>query len=250
MDDGTLPLMEGALQLEAGGNRNGVEYDGAVLQAFFYHDKDWFDHGTRSHVVAYDPQSHRQTRVIDIACPGLSIATRDEKGQTYFSSWGYLPTRALYKLGPPPCIARVKADLPLDEAFTSDLTALTGGRYSSNIRYIGGGKAIGNVLHHELLGADFAAPYDPDVDEKIGSTGPHWRLWLFDFDRNRATPIEGIELGIGSGAQFAVLDGRTFIFVPFEEWAKTRVYELDVAAGTAAFRFETIGDIFKWIRVR
>jgi hypothetical protein len=250
MDDGTLPLTEGALQLEAGGNRNGVRYEGSVLQAFFYHDKDWFDHGTRSHVVAYDPRTHRQQKVIDIPCPGLSIATRDEKGQTYFSSWGYLPTRVLYKLGPAPCLARVKADLTLDEAFTSDLTALTGGRYSSNIRYIGGGKAIGNVLHHELLGADFAAAYDPAVDEKIGATGPHWKLWLFDLDKGEAKPIEGVDVDIGSGAQFTVLEGRTFVFLPFDDWARTKVYELDAANGKATARFETVGDIFKWIRVR
>jgi hypothetical protein len=250
MDDSTLPLQKGELLLEAGGNRNGVRYDGAVLQAFFYHDKDWFDHGTQSHIVAYDPHTHRQQQVIDVPCPGLSIATRDEQGQTYFSSWDYLPTRALYGLGAPPCVARVKADLTLDQTFTTDLTALTGGRYGSNLRYVGGGKAIGNVLHHELLGASFTSPYDPAVHEKIGDTGPHWRLWLFDFSRGEARPIEGIDVDIGSGAQFAVLEGRTFVFLPFDRWARTKVYELDLATGKATTRFETPGDIFKWIRVR
>jgi hypothetical protein len=249
MEDTSLALEVGGLQLEAGGNRNSVRYDGLVLQAFFYHDKDWFDHGTRSHIVGYDPKTHKESKVIDAPCAGLSIATRDEQGNTYFSTWGYLPTRALYRLGPPPCVVRIKADITLDPTFTTDLTNLTGGRYTNNFRYIGNGKAIANVLHHELLGVSFAGQYDPAIEEKIGQTGPHWRLWLFDVVKSEARPIDGIDVAIGSGAQFTVLDGRTFIFLPFEDWGKTKVFELD-AAGRAQAKFETVGDIFKWIKVR
>jgi hypothetical protein len=248
MDDTTLTLMRDGLQLEAGGNRNSVRYRGPVLQAFFYHDKDWIQHGTRSHVVSYDPTTHKEASVIDLPCPGLSIATQDEGGNTYFSTWGYLPALALYKQGPPPCVARLKPDRTIDAAFTTDFSQLTGGRYLNNWRYIGNGKAIANVLHHELLNANFAT-YDPAVVDKIWETGPHWRLWMFDLVKSTAQPVEGIGVAIGSGAQFAVLEGRTFVFLPFDQWAKTKVYELD-GAGNATAKFEVTGDVFKWIKVR
>ena len=52
-----------------------------------------------------------------------------------------------------------------------------------------------------------------------------------------------------SGAQFAVLDGRTFVFVPYDNWGRTKGYELD-EDGTATEHFDTVGDVFKWVRVR
>jgi hypothetical protein len=249
LDDTSLALERDGLRLEAGGNRNSARFDGPVLQALFYHDKDWVDFGKLSHVVAYDTRTHKEMKVIDIPCPGMSLATRDEQGNTYYGTWGYVPARALYKTVSAPCVARIKPDLTLDAAFTTDLTQLTGGRIQNNFRYIGGGKAIANVLHHEALGVDLTAPFDPAVQEKIWETGPHWRLWMFDLPKNEAHMVEGIDVAIGSGAQFAVLDGRTFVFLPYDEWARTKVYELD-SAGKATARFETAGDVFKWVRVR
>jgi hypothetical protein len=249
LDDTSLALERDGLRLEAGGNRNSARFEGPVLQGLFYHDKDWEDFGQLSHVVAYDPQTHKEMKVIDLPCPGLSLATRDERGNTYYGTWGYLPARALYKTVPAPCIARIRPDLTLDEAFTTDLTHLTGGRIQNNFRYIGGGKAIANVLHHELLGIDFSGAYDPAVVDKISESGPHWKLWMFDLDRGSARVVEGIDVAIGSGAQFAVHDRRTFVFLPYDQWSRTRVYELD-AAGQATARFETPGDVFKWVRVR
>lgn len=248
-EDSSLVFEQDGLMLEAGGNRNAVHYDGPVLQAFFYHDEDWFRHGTESLVVSYDPQTHEERDVIHVPCPGLSIATQDEAGYTYFSTWGYLGLLALYGEGPAPCVARLTPDLQLDEDWTTDLTEYTDGRYVNNFRYIGNGKAIGNVLHHEELDADFDGPYQPDVGDSVWDSGPQWRFWLFDLEAKTAHPVDGIEVAIGSGAQFAVLDGRTFVFLPFDEWSRTMVYEID-DDGTAHERFETIGDVFKWVRVR
>jgi len=126
---------------------------------------------------------------------------------------------------------------------------VTDGHYVNNFRYIGKGKAIGNVLIHEELDADFSKPFDPDVDAEVWKSGKHWRFWMFDVEKHAAWPVEGIEEEIGSGAQFAVLDGRTFVFLPFDEWSKSAVYEID-DEGKAKRRFEVTGDVFKWIRVR
>lgn len=242
-------LMQGQLQLGSGGNRNAIAFKGPVLQPFAYHDEDYFERGDKSFVAVYDPKTHEETKVIELPCAGAEMTTQDEEGNTYFGTWGYLPLQKLYGKGPAPCVARVTRDLELDTAFTTDLTDQTDGLYVNNFRYIGKGKAIGNVLDHKQLKADFSKPYDPDVEEAAWKSGPHWSFWMFDIEADKAWPVEGIEEEVGSGAQFAVLDGRTFVFLPRDEWSRTVVYELD-REGKASKRFEVSGDVFKWIRVR
>ena len=105
------------------------------------------------------------------------------------------------------------------------------------------------MLHHELIEADWKGGYDADVDDAIGESGPHWRFWLFDLDKWEAKPVEGIDVDLSSGAQFAVLDGRTFVFLPYDDWSRTKIYELD-KNGRAKEHADTAGDVFKWIRVR
>lgn len=242
-------LKTGNLELGPGGNRNGIRFEGPVLQPFFYHNMDWTDYGAESHVAVYDPETHKESKIIELPCAGLSMTTQDEQGNVYIGPWSYIGLRKLYGIGPAPCVARINADLTLDEAFTTDFTDLTDGLYVNNFRYIGKGKAIGNVLDHNMLNADFSKDFDPDVEEAAWKSGAHWSFWIFDLEANKAWPVEGIENDIGSGAQFAVLDGRTFVFLPYDDWSKTAVYELD-SEGQAEKRFEVDGDVFKWVRVR
>jgi hypothetical protein len=242
-------LKKGNLELGSGGNRNGIRFKGPVMQPFGYVDKDYLDYGTESYAAVYDEETHKEAKVIELPCAGAAMTTQDEDGNVYFGTWSYLGLRKLYDIGPAPCVARVKADLTLDEGFTTDFTDLTGGLYVNNFRYIGKGRAIGNVLDHNMLNADFEKEFDPDVDEAAWKSGKHWSFWIFDLKANKAWPVEGIENDVGSGAQFAVLDGRTFVFLPFDDWSKTAVYELD-ADGKAEKRFEVEGDVFKWVRVR
>jgi hypothetical protein len=248
-EESSLELERDGLRLEAGGNRDGVRYDDAVLQALFYHDDDWFEFGTASHIAVYDPETHEEERVIEAPCAGLAIATRDEAGYIYFSTWDYMPTRALFGDGPAPCVVRVGPDLALDEAWTTDLTEWTDGRLAVNFRHVGDGKAIANVLHHEELDGDLEGEYDPAVEEQVWLPGPHWRLWLFDLEQGQGQPVDGIDVDIGSGAQVASLDGRVFVFLPYDSWARTAAYEL-AGDGTATKLFDTAGDVFKWIKVR
>lgn len=246
----TIVEDERTLDVVEGGNRNGVRYDGPVMQAFFYVDDDWFFHGSWSAIAVYDETTHAEIDIIEAPCPGLSIATRDEHDRTYFSAWGYAPTLALYGIGPEPCVVRVTSDRRLDTDFTTDFTSWTDGRYVNNFRYVGGGFAIANVLHHEALtGADWEGPYDPAIVDLIWESGPHWRLWIFDMENEEAHLVEGIDVDISSGAQFAVLEGRTFVFLPYDDWNRTKVYEID-DEGVATERYDTPGDVFKWIRVR
>lgn len=248
-EDSDVPLEKGGLRAESGGNRNSVRFEGPVQQPFFYTDEDFFDFAQESVVAIYDEETHEEREIVTLPCPGLSMASQDEEGYTYYGTWDFQGTRALFGEGPKPCIARLKPDLTLDEGWTTDLTDLTDGRQVNNFRYIGKGRAIGNVLHHELLEADWNGGYDPDLAETIDAGGEFWKLWLFDLEAHEASPIAGTEEDLSSGAQFAVLDGRTFIFVPYDEWSHTKIYELD-DEGSAVERGDVLGDVFKWIRVR
>lgn len=246
LDDTTLESVEPRLTLEAGGNRNGVHYDAAVMQAFHYHDDEWYDYGSRSHIVVYDEHTFEETRVLDIPCPGLSLATRDEAGNTYFASWD-MPVTSLLGETRATCVAKVDPKGELLDSF--DLREWTDGRAVNNFRYVGGGRAFANVLHHEELGAETPEELDSNGIDALGASGPHWKLWLFDLEQRAGEPVAGIDVALGSGAQFAVLDGRTFVFVPYDDWGRTKGYELD-ADGTATEHFDTVGDVFKWVRVR
>jgi hypothetical protein len=155
---------------------------------------------------------------------------------------------ASYKgTAPAPCIARVGADFKLAE--TIDPTTMTGGRFINNFRYVGNGKAFANVLHHEALGVTSPGMLTDAQLADLWMGGPHWKLWLFDMATKTGKPVDGIDVEIASGAQLSVLDGRTFLFVPYDDWGRTKAYELD-ADGKATLRFDTVGDVFKWVRVR
>ncbi len=246
LDDTSLSSAEPGMTLEAGGNRNSVRYDDAVMQAFFYHDDDWYDYGARSHLVVYDQGTFAEDRVLDVDCPGLSIATRDEDGSTYFSNWG-LPGTSITGEAPATCVARVAADKETVELI--DLRDWTDGRLASNFRYVGGGRAFANVLHHEVFGVESPEELGDDVIENVWASGPHWQLWLFDVEQGTGTQVNGIDVAIADGAQFAVLDGRSFVFLPYNDWGRTKGYEL-LPDGTAVEQFDTVGDVFKWERVR
>jgi hypothetical protein len=246
LDDTSLPEAKKGMTLEAGGNRNSVHYDGSVLQAFLYHDEEWYDYGEKSHVVVYDAKTFEESRVVDIPCPGLSLATRDEDGNTYFATWDLSATSLLGK-APPMCIAKLDPEGELLDTF--DPREWTDGRAVNNFRYVGNGKAVANVLHHEELGLSSPALLDAEQLEDLYKSGPKWRLWLFDVEKGRGSPVEGIEDEVSSGAQFAILEGRTFVFLPYEDWGRTKAYELH-DDGSATVHFDTHGDVFKWIRVR
>lgn len=247
-DDSELELSRGDLLLENAGNRNSISFEGETQQVFFYVTEDWFRLGPESMIAFYDPETHDEVRTLAVPCPGLSVATRDEEGYTYYGTWMSPIPLALFGEGPEPCNVRLTPAGELDAAWTTDFRDWTDGRYVNNFRYIGAGRAVGSVLHHEMLDVDWEGGYDPDYDELIAYGGA-WHLWLFDLEAETAHPVEGIDVAMGDAVQFAVLDGRTFVFVPYDEWARTRIYEID-DSGLATEHGDTLGDVFKWVRVR
>src|SRR5690606_13627648 len=96
------------------------------------------DHRVReSHVVIYDPITFEERDILDVPCPGLTIATRDEAASTYFSNWG-LPRTSITGEAPPTCLAKVNPDQASVKTF--DLREWTEGRLASNFRYVGDGR--------------------------------------------------------------------------------------------------------------
>lgn len=226
MDDTTLEPEIDGMPLAAAGNRSGIRYDGAVMMPFFYHDENWFRFAPVSYVAVYDPDTHEERKVIEAPCAGLAVASQDEAGNTYFSSWDYGPLLALYGMAPAPCTARVTPEHELDEAFTTDFTAWTGGRYAMNFQYVRDGWGLANVLNAENLEADFdASEIDPDVQDAIWDDAS-WSLWRIDLVQGHAEPFDPIDVpSFGWGLQ--KIDGRSFLSVPYDDGARTKFYELD-----------------------
>jgi len=246
MTDTSVPESLDGMAVSTGGNRNAIEFEGPVQQPFFYERQG--DYGRESIVAVYDPETNMEVANVTLPCPGLSMASQDG-GYTYYGTWGF-SDRALFGLGPAPCIARLTPERTLDEAWTTNLEQVTGGRPHNNFRAVGGGKAIANVLHtEELLGASFDDGFDQDVVDQIASSGPWWKLWMIDLETMTGAPVAGIDVDTGSGAQFAVLDGRTFVFLPYDDWGRSKIYEIGTD-GVAIERGDTVGDVFKWVRIR
>jgi hypothetical protein len=246
LTDTRVPAERDGKLVYTGGNRNAIQFDGPVQQPFFYSDE--VDFGPESIVAIYDQQTNAERELVTLPCPGLSMASQDG-GYTYYGTWGFA-TRAVFGEGPQPCIARLGPDLTLDAGWTTDLKQVTGGRYHNNFRAVGGGKAIANVLHtEEIDGASFDAGYDADIADQIDSSGRWWKLWLIDLPTMTGAPVQGIDVDIASGAQFAVLDGRTFVFLPYDDYGRSKIYEIG-ADGAATERGDTLGDVFKWVKIR
>lgn len=247
--DSSVPATKDGLTAHDGGNRAAVRFTGPVRQPIYYTDKDYFAFSQDTLLAIYDEKTHAEKAVVSLPCPAVTTATVDEKGYTYYSSWEFQGTRALFGEGPKPCVARLKPDLTVDSEWTTDLRDITDGRYVNNLRYLGKGKAVANVLHHEVLEADWKGGYNADVATTIAKDGEHWRVWLFDLDKHTGKPVEGLDLPVNGHSSLEQVDGRSFLFAVYENWARSRIYELS-DDGKATKRVDLKGVAAKWIRVR
>jgi hypothetical protein len=247
MNTSTVPATNGALKATSAGNRTGIKFpNGPVMAPFFYTDEMWSDFGTKSQIATYDKTSHTEAKIQEVGCPGLALTTRDESGNTYFSTNMYSPVKYLYGVGPAPCVVRAKPDGNIDTAWTTDLTSMTGGRYVSNFRYLHDGLAFGYVFDHASAGFDLNMPYDPAFEE-LAYEASLYKLWLFDLETGTGKEITGLD--VGEAYQHAVIDGRMFLMAIYDDYGKTRVYELGTD-GVLTKKFDVDGDVFKWEKLR
>jgi len=226
LEDTKVPLKSSDGRLASGGgNRAGVTFKGPVQQSFAYYDSDYVA-SPETLVAVYDEQTLEEKSIVTLPCPGVVIPTVDEEGNTYYSAWEVQIAHALFNDGPNPCVARVKSDQTLDTAWTTDFRDITDGRYVTNFRYVANGLAIANVLHHELIKADWNAGYSPDVADQINGEGEHWKIWLFDLNKHTGAPIEGITLPVLPKSSVGIIDGRIFLYAAYENWSRTRIFEI------------------------
>jgi hypothetical protein len=240
---------EGGLELDAAFNRTSwIPKNGPVLRPFYYRDADWFEFSDRSWIAIYDPVTHEERAVLDVPCPALENATEDEAGNTYFSTWNVRPTRYLYGLAPEACFARVTADGRLDTQFAPNVRDWTGGRPPMVMRYLEGGKAVASFLDVDAIEADWSGPVDDAVREEI-ELGSHFRLWLLDFDAETATEVDGV---IPMDGQFhgRTVDGRHFVYLPYDGYTRTRIYEILPEQGTAVEHEDVPGWVYDLVKVR
>lgn len=239
----------GGLQLQFAFNRTSrVPSRGAVMVPFYYRDADWFEFSDTSRIAVYDPQTHEERALIDAPCTALENATQDELGNTYFSTWNVRPTRHLYGRAPEPCVVRLSPDGQLDEQFSPDLSAWAGGRVPMVMRYLEDGRAVASYLHADELNVDWSGDYDDAVIEEV-TLGSHFRLWLVDFEAQSASELPGV---IGMDGQFhgRTHEGRHFVFLPYDGYARTKVYEIRPEDGTAVEHLDTAGWVYDLVRVR
>ena len=244
-EDTGMAREAGGLVLDAAFNRPPRLLKGPVLKPFYYRDEDWFYFGESSRVAIYDQTTHAERTVLELPCPGLEVMSQAENGDTYFAPWTYGPTLSLFGEGPATCVRRVKANGTVDEAWAPDLSTWTDGRPVQVLRYVKDGKALGTVLHIDEVEGDFSAGYDQALADELDG---HWRLWEFDLEAETARVIEEIPSS-GSGFSMSEVDGRTFVFIPNEEWSETTVYEIELG-GAARARFRTRGIVNTWSKIR
>jgi len=252
--DTKLPAAGPGESLGNGGNRTDMKnFVGPVVQPFNKYVEATDSYGPQSWLAVYDPTTYAERSVIEAPCPGIAQVTKDEQGNLYFSPTHIDEAKPLYGVGPASCVVKVKSDGTVDQSFGfKDFKSLTGGRYGTNFRYLKDGKALALVLHHERLQAEYKAPVDPAVAEKLDTDAKLWELELVDLATSTSKLMTGLkpEHDIGNYLITVGHDGRTFIVLQLDdEMSRSALYEAK-PDGTLTWVADTVGEIWGVERVR
>lgn len=196
-----------------------VREDG-VFQPFFWHDADWYRFHQQSQIAVYSRDGQLET-LLDVPCPGLQIATRDEQGNLYFSGMVDTIPYQLRESGSTleRCIARIDAGThAMADGWPRKLEELTGGRPTGSFHYLRDGIGIMTVYHVE--NADPAS--DTFLDDWYTA---NWGLWLVDLERWEARRIESWPLG-PSNIFFSQVDGRLYLHSVAADFSSTTIDEI------------------------
>ena len=142
-----------------------------------------------------------------------------------------------------------EADLTWTRPSPATSRRLTGGRYSSNIRYIGGGRPLATSCTTSCSGATSRRPWIRGGREDRRHRAALEAVAVHP-GQGRGQPIRRRRRGHRVGAQFTVLEGAPSCSCPSMIGPGRRSTSSTPATGTGHARFETVGDIFKWIGVR
>jgi hypothetical protein len=196
------------------------------------------------YLAVYDVESdellslEEETRCVQV----YALPSVDENEDIYFSGHVWTPGLTLTSDYPQSCALRVKAgEDEFDQEWQLNFADITDGREAATLRYIGDGKALLDVFHHER--EEIAD--DTDAYELVATA--NWRLWLVDLEDNTGEPIEAIGYK-GAGLTDVQVGDRTFLMLPNVDWSETTAWEL--VDGEAVERFKVQGNSYQVLQVR
>jgi hypothetical protein len=232
--------------------REGLDLDGspAVIRGNrLYRSLFWVNFETAvyspDHLLGiYDTDSDRLVELVpETRCPAPgNLVHQDEQGNFYFGNWIWPISGTLMRGAPRSCVLRLGTGADrYDPQWTLAYADLAEGREGAMFSYVGGGKGLVSVFHHEMT--TFDATTDPW--EYAGT--PIWQIWNVDLDQRKAAPVEGIPLNAGAFTPVR-LDGRMFALVPGADWKATQAYE--IVEGKARPAFEVRGWTYQLMKVR
>jgi hypothetical protein len=109
------------------------------------------------------------------------------------------------------------------------------------MRYLGDGKVLLDVFYDERV------TIDDETDAQELANTPNWRLWSFDLETKQGGPIENLDFKAG-GYTDVVVDDRTFLMVPNDDYSETTAME--IVDGEAVERFKIQGSSYNMVKLR
>lgn len=195
-------------------------------------------------IVVFDTDTHTIVKTITVPCPYIDVATLADDGTIYFSNWVYSIGQTLVQGKRHACAVRI---LPgqdtIDPAWSLTFADVTQGREGAALQYLGDGKALFSVYHHERVD-DLAS----QTDFSMLTDAANWRFWVIDLETRAAQPVEEIDFNAG-GFYTSRIDGRLFVLVPNGDYTGTTIYEM-VDGGSATQRWTVDGWSLQLVKVR
>ena len=210
-------------------NRGSTIRDGKVYHTYYWTDENYERYAPESRIAVYDIETDELLDVIAAPCPGLDVATQDEAGNLYFSSWTGLPGLSLVLGEPTSCAVKIPAGSEqIDPSWTLSWPDITEGRHGAALRYQGGGHGLVSIFHHERVEYDGAS----DAFALIGTE--NWQTWRIDLTSRAIAPLGGIAANSGAIYVEAIGDSA-YALVPTEDYQSSQIYQIDGADGRPLF---------------
>lgn len=202
-------------------NRGSVVRDGKVYHTYYWTDENYERYAPDSRIAVYDIATDELLDVLAAPCPGLDVATEDEAGNLYFSSWTGLPGLSLVLDEPTSCAVKIPAGSDqIDPSWTLSWPDITQGRHGAALRHQGNGYGLVSIFHHERLDYDETS----DAFALIGTES--WQTWRVDLRARTAAPLDGV--AANSGAIYVEpIDDVVYALVPTEDYQSSQIYRVD-----------------------
>lgn len=211
-------------------NRGSVVRDGRLYHSYYWTDKNYEKYTADSRIAVYDIATEQLVSVIEAPCPGLDVATKDDAGNLYFSSWTGLPGLSLVLGQPTSCAVKIPAGSEtIDPNWTVTWPSITEGRHAAALRYQGGNHALVSVFHHERVTYDSMS----NAFALVGTE--NWQTWRLDLSSRTATPLA--DIAPNSGAIYVERIGAPgYALIPTENYQSSQIYEINGSSARPLFK--------------